>query len=183
MSVFSTPAGSNLEESDGDKGNTRFELGGQNQSRPLSTSIVSEEKTVDAAPLSSASSGAEFDMSSTCAATRGYSRIDPAYMESTRAPIPTVAAATSAPHPNYGDLEFGLNTDRGGVVNDGENVGCSDTGGVVAQAPKTAVLVSSGLREWEIKEMEDSGITAADWQDVIHAVVGALHEPDQAGML
>lgn len=173
IGVFRTQADIKLEDN---KSCTSLDLGGRNQSGPLSTTTST--------PRSSANTGCEPEMSSTCEASRGYSRVDAAgeelCMESTQGQRKSVAAAIPPPYHNCDGLEMVFNAegDRG-VVNGGEDVGCSAVCLVAQASSDTAVLMSG---EGAIEERGGSGIDAADWLDVTHAMLEKIHAPDEAGL-
>lgn len=178
MSIFWTPASSNPEESN-DVG-----LSDQNQSRHLPVSIVPDEEIMDSVGFCSTSSGAELDVPSTCDASRGSSRVDSPGAErcfdSSRAPIKPIAATRSVPRPLCGEVETRLKAGSDKyAMNVGGNVGYGASD-VMAQAPETAVLMSPGLGGGALEEVEDSGISEADWLDVTHAMLDTVHASDQA---
>lgn len=189
INIVSTPAGTCTapEEDDGGKGYSSSGPGGRSRIGPLSATVVPEE-TVAPLGLSSGSGSAEVDTSNTFQATRESSRVHPAvaleWMESTRAPISTISAATPIPHLYCHNLTTGINgTNGGGVVHGGESAGSSTGGrGVVAQLSEK-VFVSPGSRNKSFEAMEDNGISAADWLDVTQAMLHTTHASDGAGLV
>lgn len=185
MSVFSRPAGNDCndpEDNDGDKGISYLGVGGQGQSAPLSASIVPERETMTSPGCSSDSRGTELDMPSSCEATRSSFRVGPAeagwWMESTQAPITSIAATTSPLHPNCYGQETGCDAGSDmGMVNGGESVGSSPDGSV-AQVSSETVFMSPDSDEETREVIEDSSIAAADWLDFARAMLDTSTLPD-----
>lgn len=190
MSIFSTPTGTctGPEENECDKGCSSSGSDGHCQIGPQSVTVVPEETLGASSGLSSESGSAEFDTSSTYQATRGSCRVEPLVegqcMESARASISTIAAATLIPHRLCGhNLGTGINaTNGGGVVHGGESAGGSTGGDVVAQVSEK-VLVSSWSSKQSCEMMEDNVISEADWLDVTNAMLHTTHTSDEAGLV
>lgn len=182
MKAFSNPTDRIVPNEIG--GDKSFGLAGQNQSRLLGTSIFPEEEPFFPAPCSLGGGAGGPDLSSTYESSRGLSGVrhgeTARWLKSTGAPTTPASSAGCTISPNRCNSETELDEEHsaGGDI-DVVHGGNDSLAERLAAPHETLLTMPHELSEGAIDDVKDHDITAADWLDVTHALLGAVNESGQ----